>query len=226
MPYGLGARARLWVQSVARVGGRGGRWWGSVGGRDRAGVEQRSWPGSGQGVWYVRGGVAAVGGWHVCGRTPIGPALSQVRVCDRPALPYRRLVSPAAPAWRTTMPGGAFAAVAPKQRPANNALHADLRESGRVDESRVATRFGWCDNEGGTARRRVNAGRSARESRCWCSCEAAQRDREANIVARETRLYPTLVPDAGVASKQPHVSDNETTISGGGKCLFFPPQPW
>jgi hypothetical protein len=44
-------------------------------------------------------------------------------------------------------------------KPANNALHADLRESGRVDDLGLAIRSGWCDHQGGTARRRVNAGR-------------------------------------------------------------------
>jgi hypothetical protein len=45
--------------------------------------------------------------------------------------------------------------VQPMGNAPNMPMHTDLRESGRVDESGIAIRSGWCDNLGDTARRRV-----------------------------------------------------------------------
>ena len=83
---GLGARAKLRMISVVWVGGRGGGRWFSGRGRNRAGMGQRSWLGSGQSGERLRGGVALVFGWHVRGRVAIGPAWSSVGRGDRPAL--------------------------------------------------------------------------------------------------------------------------------------------
>ena len=127
-------------------------------------VGQRSWQESG---WrgsavvarnglrlgHLPGGVAVVRSWQMRGRVAIGPASSQDGAREQPALRYRRLEPPGAPAWRASRSGRRSPSVA------NQALlHKSATHGTKPVRRRVFRRSGCLGSWHGNRMREAQLG--------------------------------------------------------------------